>query len=104
MFFRFPVDPVIRKRWASLCKRADKFNVNTASICSAHFKPEDFKRDLQAELLGYTQKRRLHPGSVPSLNIPHDPTLPKTESAIKRQERMKAKKARKVAIFLYFFK
>lgn len=46
------VSTKMRKEWVKRCKRANTFNTNTASVCSNHFTPDDYERDLQNELLG----------------------------------------------------
>ena len=48
-YIRFPmilhfVKPIER------CYRKDYFAIATARLCSQHFKPDDFERDLQREL------------------------------------------------------
>lgn len=51
-FHRFPKSDIMRKKWAHLCSRDDKFNMANSRICSEHFLEADFKRDLKNELLG----------------------------------------------------
>ena len=41
-FFRFPINPQIRKKWVEKCYRKDKFDPSTRRICSNHFSPEQF--------------------------------------------------------------
>ncbi|XP_060846212.1 peroxynitrite isomerase THAP4-like [Rhopalosiphum padi] len=70
-FHRFPKNSTLQKEWILKCKRADNWNPSSSFICSAHFKDDEFIRDLQAELLGYAPKgRRLIPDVIPSLNLP----------------------------------
>lgn len=45
------VSSTMRKEWVHRCKRTDKFNADTATICSDHFTDGDYERDLQHELL-----------------------------------------------------
>lgn len=46
------VSNIMLEKWISCCKRANKFNPGTSAICSTHFTQNDYKRDLQNELLG----------------------------------------------------
>lgn len=102
----------LQKEWILKCKRADNWNPSSSFICSAHFKNDEFIRDLQAELLGYTPKgRRLKPEAIPSLNLPRhciqgDQVSTSTSN---RSKRMEAKSFKQVVyqyyiIKLYFFK
>jgi len=48
----------------------NKWNPNSSFICSDHFSNDDYICNLQAELLGYTPKRRrLKPDAIPTLNL-----------------------------------
>ena len=57
-FHTFPRKGDIREQWFAASKRADDFNPDTSRICSEHFVAEDYIRDLKAELLGYTPKKK----------------------------------------------
>ncbi|KAK4884762.1 hypothetical protein RN001_001033 [Aquatica leii] len=73
MFFRFPRDKNTCQKWIVACSRADKFNERYAHVCSVHFQPSDYKRDLKAELLNYQRyknKRLLKSEAVPTLSLP----------------------------------
>lgn len=78
-FFRFPKDPLIRKEWILKSKRADKFNVDVARVCSDHFEKRDFAR----ELTGNFSKRRLVSPTIPSLYLDSPPT----KNGVGRQRR-----------------
>lgn len=45
----------------------DSFNFKRKVVCSKHFDKSAFKRDLQAELLGLPEKKRLNPDAVPTI-------------------------------------
>ncbi len=68
-FHRFPKDLTVRKQWVhalrlqSLPANFDK----TGRVCSAHFTASDFQRDLKAELLCESSRRKLKEGAVPSV-------------------------------------
>ena len=64
---RFPRDPTLRKAWKKACRRQDKFNVDTAVVCSRHFEAECFERDLRTEMLEKKKSRLLKHGSIPTL-------------------------------------
>ena len=55
-------------------------------MCSRHFQKEDVLRDLQAELLNITRKKRLRPDAVPKLQLLPGETVPGVTPRIKRQE------------------
>ncbi|CAH1406774.1 unnamed protein product [Nezara viridula] len=68
-FHRFPRDKKLRKIWILKCRREDQFNPDSSRICSVHFKPEEFERDFQGELLGSRLKAILKPNVIPTLNL-----------------------------------
>lgn len=70
MFHRFPADKSLCQVWKSLCRRGDDFNISNARICSKHFAPEDYRRDLKQELLQISTKSVLKSEAVPSLYLP----------------------------------
>ena len=67
---RFPKELNVQRAWVHLCKRKDSFNVQKAVLCSEHFDSNDYERDLQAELLNISSKKRLKKTAIPHLNIP----------------------------------
>ena len=92
-YHSFPKDINRQKLWIKLSKRKDPINPKTAKICSLHFKPEDFERDLKHELLNLPLRKIFKPGSIPSLNllptsVPHhqdsSPKKRKSESLCNR--------------------
>ncbi|VVC27336.1 Zinc finger, C2CH-type,Transposase protein, partial [Cinara cedri] len=93
-FHRFPKNLAYRKQWMYKCKRADKWNPSSSFICSDHFNTDDFIRNLQAELLGYTPKgRRLKFDAIPTLNLPGHFIKVSTSTA-NRNKRMETKAAK----------
>ena len=68
-YHHFPTEEKVKKVWIARCNRKDSINPLTAKICSKHFTEEDFVRDFQAELTGQKRRRRLNPGSVPTINL-----------------------------------
>lgn len=68
-FFSFPRDEETCKQWILKCNRKAAINVKNARVCSLHFAPEDFERDLKSELLNLPRKLKIKRGSVPSLKL-----------------------------------
>ena len=58
----FPKWKDLQRLWLRACRRKDFVNLKTAAICSRHFKPEDFERDLRNELLNLPLRSLLKPG------------------------------------------
>lgn len=91
-YHSFPKDIKLCKSWKFACVRKDKFNTKTVRVCSAHFAPEDFVRDLQAELTGQERRRYLKPGIIPHLNLPHrtqEVSLARGDRLVKRNIKRK---------------
>jgi 5-methylcytosine-specific restriction endonuclease McrA len=57
VYHSFPSEVLRRQKWIQLCRRAGKWNPDSCTVCSVHFKPEDYVRDLKAELLNITPKK-----------------------------------------------
>lgn len=103
LIFRFPKDLFYQKQWILKCKRADKWNPSSSFICSDHFNNDDYIRNLQAELLGYTPKgRRLKSDAIPSLNLPGHFIQggEVSTSTTNRNKRMETKAARQVILLI----
>ena len=68
----FPRDTTLQKILINKCKRADEFNVKESAICSVHFEPDCYNRDLEHELLNLPIRKRrfLKEHAVPTLNLP----------------------------------
>ncbi len=47
VYHKFPREHNLAQSWAIKCKREDKINFNTASICSEHFSVEDYQDDMK---------------------------------------------------------
>ncbi len=85
LYHRFPKNKELRKKWVVACKREDQFNPSTSTVCSNHFLPTDYERDLRNELLGLPVKKRLRKDAFPTVNI--NPT--KLSSVKIQEEKMK---------------
>lgn len=60
VYHSFPNDGARRQQWVQLCRRAGKWNPDSCTVCSIHFTPEDYARDLKAELLNIPSKKVRH--------------------------------------------
>lgn len=67
-YHRFPAEDDVRSRWVSVCGRS--FNTATARVCSLHFSPNSYERDVEHELLGLPPRSRLKRGAVPDRAVP----------------------------------
>jgi len=98
IFHRFPKDTVRQKQWAHACKRDDRLlNPQTALVCSLHFQPSDYERDLPNELLGLPVRKRLKKSAVPTLKLHYlDDNKPST--ALLNRQSLREKLDRKEVI------
>lgn len=46
--YSFPRNDQVEKKWIKRCSTADKINTKHAWICSLHFLPSDYERNLKA--------------------------------------------------------
>lgn len=60
-FHHFPKVEKIRSIWIKCCNRKDMWNTKTSTICSVHFKQEDFNVDFRTQLMNIKTKRKLKP-------------------------------------------
>ncbi|XP_035212976.1 uncharacterized protein LOC118186912 isoform X2 [Stegodyphus dumicola] len=70
-YHRFPKNKKIVDHWIAACKREDEFKIENATICSIHFKDEDYQRDLRNELLGIPLRKFLKEDAIPTINLPN---------------------------------
>uniref|UniRef100_A0A8C4N815 THAP-type domain-containing protein n=1 Tax=Eptatretus burgeri TaxID=7764 RepID=A0A8C4N815_EPTBU len=67
-FHHFPLgNPDLLKRWVRVLRVKNPIITKNSRLCSEHFLPEDYKRDLCNELLGRRPVRRLKDDAVPSV-------------------------------------
>ena len=79
----------IKKKWLHNVNR--KFIQETLSVCSEHFEPPCFKRDLQAELVGTKPRNILKDNAVPTIFKHSQGPSRKSVSSLER----KSKQAKK---------
>lgn len=87
----FPTDKAIRDQWLAKISRADLVLTKNSRLCSAHFTPDDYKRDLRAELTGQRGKRELKDDAIPSI-FSHLPPPKKPRLSSERRSQEKARK------------
>ena len=63
----FPSDESRRQQWLAKISRADLVISKNSRLCSEHFTPDCFERDLKAELLGVKPRATLKADAVPSI-------------------------------------
>jgi hypothetical protein len=68
-YHRFPANDTVQKLWLKACKRKDFVNTKNGFVCSYHFAPEDFERDLQNELLNRPLRSILKKGIISSIKM-----------------------------------
>ena len=90
-YHRFPSDESFRKQWLAKVSRADLVVTKDSRLCSEHFTPDCYKRDLKAELLGEKPKFILKPDAVPSL-FSHRPPAKKPRLSCEQRTKDKARK------------
>lgn len=92
-FFRFPKEKQLRNAWLFKCARSDKFNIETARVCSLHFKEEDFERNLRNELLKSVNKiKKLKRNIIPSENLPSKKALKQSDISRQKRQRIRHEK------------
>ncbi|VEN39359.1 unnamed protein product [Callosobruchus maculatus] len=70
-YHRFPGDSATRSLWFAACGK-NLSNYSTARVCSRHFAPDSYERDVQHEVLGLPTRCRLKKGAVPEKHLPGD--------------------------------
>jgi len=93
---KFPTNPELVRAWFTRIGNKDGVRTSHSYVCSLHFQPSDYKRDLQNELLGIPSRKRnqLNPDAVPSLLLPN--LSPSIEQEIQRAARLKEKCERRI--------
>lgn len=70
IYHTFPTSPTRAQKWLKLCGRNEATPLRFARICSAHFSPKCYRRDLKHELLGLPLRKKLEPDAMPDINLP----------------------------------
>ncbi|KAL1493357.1 hypothetical protein ABEB36_011426 [Hypothenemus hampei] len=66
LYHRFPKNENVFALWVQRCRRTDKWNPQNSRVCSEHFTPDDYERDLKSELLSLPEKKHLKASAIPS--------------------------------------
>lgn len=101
-YFRFPRDDYFREQWLRKISRADLVLTKHSRLCSEHFTPDCFERDLKAELLGLKPQVSLKPDAVPSIFSHRPPPTEKPRLSSEKRLEEKAKKEVRVLSILNF--
>jgi len=104
-FHRLPLKkPLLLKKWLGKLKLKYPSITKSSRICSDHFSPECYIRDLQSELLGLDRSKKLKDNAVPTIfdfsGYAKQTDVPSTSSAtsqrsIQRSERVNERNKKK---------
>ena len=83
----------IKKKWLHNLNR--KFIPETLSVCSEHFEPSCFKRDLQAEFMGAKPRNILKDDAVPTIFKHSQGPSTKRVSSFERENKQAKKQFKK---------
>lgn len=87
----FPRDEALRSQWLAKISRADLVVSKNSRLCSEHFTPECYVRDLKAEILGLKPRSTLKPGAIPTFFFASK-TIKKTSTIIREVFRRESQK------------
>ena len=82
----FPRDEALRSQWLAKISRADLVVSKNSRLCSEHFTPDCYERDLKAEILGLKPRSTLKPGAIPTVFSHRRPSKRPRLSSEKRSE------------------
>lgn len=96
IYHRFPKSDDLKKKWIVACRRDDRIlNPKTSLICSRHFLPTDYERDLEHELLGLPPRKFLKKDAVPSRKLRYEEKENQgSKSASSNRQRLQQKRER----------
>ena len=66
---RLPTQNSLLQKWLAKISRVDFVVTKDTRLCSDHFEPDCFERDLKAELLGLKATRTLKPDALPTIFV-----------------------------------
>ncbi|XP_066024977.1 peroxynitrite isomerase THAP4-like [Pocillopora verrucosa] len=90
----FPRDEALRSQWLAKISRADLVVSKNSRLCSEHFTPDCYERDLKAEILGLKPRSTLKPGAIPKVFSHRRPSKRPRLSSEKRSEEKSGKNCR----------
>ena len=79
-FHCLPKEGSLLQQWLAKISRVDFVVIKDTQLCSDHFEPDCFKRDLKAELLGVKAKRTLKTDAVPTIFVHRPMKKPRLSS------------------------
>lgn len=68
----FPSSPSLAAKWTELCGHGESAPPPYSRVCSEHFSPMCYQRDLQHELLGLPLRKKLKRDAVPNRKLPEN--------------------------------
>ena len=96
-FHRLPTENSLLQKWLAKISRVDFVVTKDTRLCSDHFEPDCFERDLRAELRGSKGKRKLKPDAVPTI-FDH---RPRKKPRLSTEQRLQEKAKREVRIIKF---
>ena len=88
-FHRLPTEGSLLQEWLAKISRVDFAVTKDTRLCSDHFQPDCFERDLKAELLGLKGKRTLKSDAVPTVFAHRPRKKPRLSSENRLHDRAK---------------
>ena len=89
-FHGLPKDDKLKNEWLAKINRVNPTISKNSVLCSEHFTPNCFERNLKAELVGVRGKAKLKQGAVPTI-FSHRPAMKKRRVSSERRQEKKAK-------------
>ena len=90
-YHRLPRDKSLKKVWLVKISRENVKDTEDTVLCSEHFEPHCFDRDLRAELTGYKSKNKLKPDAVPTIFSHRSPPSKRRRVTSEKRQLQKAK-------------
>jgi len=97
-YHRLPKDKELCSQWLAKISRENPTISKNSVVCSDHFTPECFERNLKAELLGTKPKATLKSNAIPTI-FSHIPIKKPRLSSEKRQLEREKKEVRLIFTF-----
>jgi len=90
IFHSFPKNNTVKQKWVAACKRKDEITSKQPVVCYQHFLDEDYKRDLQHQLLNLPSRRKgyLEKDAVPTVYLPLGDQIP-TDNSPREQRKLR---------------
>lgn len=100
-YHRLPSDPGRRKIWLAKISREAPVISKNSVVCSEHFTPDCFERNIRAEILGGKAITKLKADAVPTIFCHLPPPKKPRLSSVRRQNEAAKKEVRKGSFELW---